>query len=141
MRYRPLDLIRGRFVVDDVVLTRPSIRAIEGPDGWNLAKLAKARAPGGRAATFAIRRVEIVDGTLWLQTKNAAARELQHLALETGLDYRDRVWQFDIRRGSAIDATAGVPLRTLRADLTFGPRLDVKNLVLATDRTRCRPDR
>ena len=65
VRYRPLDLIRGRFVVDEVVLTRPVIRAIEGADGWNLAKLAKPRAPGGRAVTFAIRRIEIVDGTLW----------------------------------------------------------------------------
>jgi hypothetical protein len=136
VRYRPLDFFRGTFVINDVVLTRPVIRAIEGPDGWNLAKLARARAPGGKPVTFAIRHIEIVDGTLWLQPKNAAPRELQQLALETDLDYRDRVWRLDLARGSAVDVTAGVPLRTIRADLTFGPRLVVDDFVVATDRSR-----
>ena len=135
VRYRPLDFLRGRFVVNEVVLTRPAIRAIEGPDGWNLAKLAKPRKPGGGTATFAIRRVEIIDGTLWLQPKNVTPRELRQLALETGLDYRDREWRLDVRRGTALDATAGVPLRTLRADITLGPRTIVDGLVLATDRS------
>jgi hypothetical protein len=135
VRYRPLDFLRRRFIVNDVVLTRPSILAIERDDGWNLAKLAKPRAPGGKPVTFAIRRIEVIDGTLRLQPKRAAPRQLQHLALETGLDYRDREWRFDIQRGSAVDATAGVPLRTLRAKLLFGPRFVVDDLELATDRT------
>lgn len=136
VRYRPLDFIRRRFVIDDVVLTRPVIRAVQGADGWNLAKLAKPRAPGGQPVTFAIRRVEIVDGTLWLEPRNATPRQLQQLALETNVDYRDRGWGFSLRRGSAVDVTAGVPLRSFSADLRFGPRVVVDDFAIATDRSR-----
>ena len=135
--YRPMELLMGRLAVAEVKLNRPVIRAIEGPDGWNLAKLAKPRQPGGKSRPFTIGRIEITDGSLLLQPRNATARQIDRMALEASLAFRSPEWRIDLDRFSGFETTAGVPINELKADLTVGgPRLVVDDLVLATDRSR-----
>ena len=140
VRYKLLDLIRGRLVLDEVVLTRPTIVAVEGADGWNLARLAKARpprAPNATAQTFLLRHVSLSNGALTIRPRTGDVRQLDQFSTEARLAYDGKRWTIDVDRASAIDVTTGVELRDLQTTMTFGEgRTTFDRLTLTTSRSR-----
>ena len=138
VRYRPFEILMGRMVVDEVILTRPVVTLVEDERGWNVTRLTKPRtSEGGASRPFSIRRVEMIDGLVSVRPRQGAARRFDAVALETGADYRDRTWHIDLRRTQARDATTGTAIRELRSQMTFGQGvIAAERLVLATDRSR-----
>jgi uncharacterized protein involved in outer membrane biogenesis len=86
VEYSPIGLVMGDLAIDNVVLRRPTIRAIQDEQGWNLARLAKPRqSQAGESGRFDLHRVELIDGAVLLQFAGAEAHRHEDLDLEASL--------------------------------------------------------
>lgn len=135
VRYSPWALWRSGLIFNEVELIRPVVLLVEEPDGWNLARLLRARAPDAPPAevAFGIRTLRLTDGSVEIRALNADPRRLADVALDTSLDYRDARLGLGVRRASLRDSDTGVTIRTMRAQLAFeNQRLDVTDLSLTT---------
>jgi autotransporter translocation and assembly factor TamB len=69
--YNAFTFIGGDVVLDDIHLNRPVLRLERTPDGWNLARLIKARTPDPdepkNRRTIEIGEIGISDGTLYVE--------------------------------------------------------------------------
>ena len=67
--YNAFTFLSGNIVLDDIRLTRPVLRLERTPDGWNVARLIRARTPDqprGRRP-LEIGEVGVSDGTLYIE--------------------------------------------------------------------------
>ncbi|HET9372500.1 MAG TPA: translocation/assembly module TamB domain-containing protein [Vicinamibacterales bacterium] len=119
VRYQIGRLWREGIVVDDVVVTRPVVSLVERDDGWNFARLVKARERTGKGPRVRLDRLRISDGDVSLTPKTGTARRFQAVALDSSLDLDDGNTAMQIASGAARDV-AGVQIESLRTRFTFG---------------------
>ncbi|MEZ5317590.1 MAG: translocation/assembly module TamB domain-containing protein [Vicinamibacterales bacterium] len=122
VRYRPVRVWRDALSIDEVEITGPRVNLVEGADGWNVARLAKPRAPDAPPARigFDIARLRLTDGTVDVRPAAGTARALHDLALDTSLAYRGGTLRLDVRRLAATDPATALALREVSADVTVG---------------------
>jgi autotransporter translocation and assembly factor TamB len=123
VRYDPFAFARRDFILDDVVVERAVVNAIENGDGWNLARLIKPReGPRGRPIRFAIRDLRLADTTATIAPRHTASHRLTGVALESALTLEPEGVALDIHRLSAIHDRSGYTIRELAGRLDRGFR-------------------
>ena len=116
--YNAFSFFRGDIVLDDIRLSRPVLHLERTSDGWNLAKLIKARTPDPdepkSRRTIEIGKIGISDGTLYVEPGVGTS----------GIDIPARVEQLDASVGvksNEDELTVDIAHVSLRAaEPTFG---------------------
>ena len=127
-RYDIVALIRGRMAIDELVLTRPSVRAIETADGWNVTRLVRARErTGGEPAAFTVRRVRVMDGQVTLLPLVASPCTFNVVSLDGAFELRGAAGTAEVGSLAVTDGLTG-----LTGDLRGDVRWD-KDHVAVTD--------
>ena len=96
--YNAFTFLTGNVVLDDIRLTRPTLRLERGPDGWNLAHLIKARTPEStqRRRPLEIGEIGVSDGTLYIEDAVGTS----------GVDAPSRIERLDASIGVKTDEDA-----------------------------------
>jgi autotransporter translocation and assembly factor TamB len=116
VRYNPLTLIGGRWIIDHVRLERADINIIDTPAGWNVATLVKPRkSSGGEPPTIVIEELELADSTVTITPLGADPRRLTGVNLDSSLRIADRAASMNVASLVAHDERTGLTLREFTA--------------------------
>ena len=107
VRYDPRILIRGRFVLDELTLTRPVIHVTQRAAGWNVANLVKPRTSvGNRGVLF--QELAIVDGDVRVEPVVSTERRFANVNAEMELTYSAAGTSFEVTSLRTHDVTTGL---------------------------------
>ena len=146
--YNAFTLIGGDVVLDDIRLTRPVFRLERDAQGWNLARLIKARTPDPdqpkSRRTLEIGEIGISDGTLYIEdavgtSGVATPSRIERLDASVGVTSNENELTVDVGHVSlraaqpdfGVNAMSGVIRRT-RNEIAF------ENVSLRTEETSLR---
>jgi autotransporter translocation and assembly factor TamB len=122
VRYHPWRILTtGAIVLDEVVVTKPSIALEQREDGWNVARLLKPRrSTEPSRAAFRINQLQIIDGTLAVMPLNVAPRRLVSLNVSSDLSYAESTFRASIRQARALDPETNLPLHQIATEVVAG---------------------
>ena len=135
VQYDIVQLVLGRFAIDEVVLRQPVVRLVETDIGWNVAHLVRPRErqPDSAAWAVAVRRLSIVDGHLMVDPLEQPAREMADLDLEGALAYTASQFEVTVDRLSVRDVGTGLRITQLAGEFTFADQeIHARQLLIQT---------
>lgn len=130
LRYDPRILLRKHLAFLELSLTRPTVHIVEGPDGWNVATLAR---PSDAQSTTDIefQKLAIVDGDLTVDPASMDARHFEHLNAGLELSYSSGRLRLNIGGLSLQDVETGLEMHgtaDLQSDAgRVNARMDVES--------------
>ena len=119
--YRPWRVLTMGVGLELVSITKPVVRLIEGPDGWNVTSLMRERERKEPSnASIQIDALQLRDATVEIRPLRAPARRLVDLVLVTDLSYAGGELRMNVTHGTGRDPDANVWIEQLRTRLTVG---------------------
>jgi autotransporter translocation and assembly factor TamB len=117
--YDPMQFVHRHFVLGTVVIERPVVRAVEGPEGWNVAHLLKPTS-GGRPVDVQIERLRLLDGDVTIGPRAAAPHHLNGLTVDSRLSRIDGHLSLDVAEATFHDDPTGYTVRRASGSLRDG---------------------
>ena len=140
VRYHPWRILTSGVVLDEVIVTRPSIAIEQRADGWNVAQVLKPRRSSEPSrAAFRIDTLRLIDGDLSVAPHNVPARRLVSLNVTSDLAFANSTFRSSIREARGLDPQTNLQLHRIATSIVAGGgRLEFNDIELVAGGSRVR---
>lgn len=122
VRYDWVGLVSGRFVLDAVEVSSPTIVIAERADGWNVARLLQARAdrPMTQPNPFVIQTFHVTDGRVVVRPLGGVEREARRLETTGSMSFEAGITRVSVGALTAMDPATGLTVERFSMALRAG---------------------
>jgi autotransporter translocation and assembly factor TamB len=120
--YDWIGLVRGRFVLDTVDVSSPTIVIAERADGWNIARLLRQSAdrPMTQPNPFVIQKFHVSDGRVIVRPLGGPEREARRLETTGSMSFEAGITRVSVAGLRAMDPASGLEVERFSMALRAG---------------------
>jgi autotransporter translocation and assembly factor TamB len=130
--YDAVTLIQRRIVIDGIVIEQPTVRVVQGANGWNVGHLLRSSGAGGRPIDFYLAHLRLTNADVLIAPAGGTERRLRDLTADLRIVRAAGRFSIDIANATLHDDGSGYDVRQLAGRLESG--LASFDLTFAGDR-------